>query len=159
MFELQENRKPESTKWVWVGALAIVALLVVAGLVYVALQRKIESTAPAAPAIQAVNVADAEPLRDLRATRAVLRKDLTGTMAMWLVDVQNRSTAFTYSDIEYETSYFGADGALLVSNQGTLEGSIRPGGGKTITELRDGLYPTGTVEYRFRLTGAKASVE
>ena len=77
--------------------------------------------------------------------------------AVWLVDIQNKSTAYTYSNIRYETSYIGADNKPLVVNQGTVPGTFGPGEEQN-SEIRDTLYPTGTSWYRFKILDAKSAV-
>lgn len=157
MFELQEDKKPESTLWVWVGASAVVVALAAGALLYMMSQGDAEAPALGSSPTQSAAVVDANPLRDLKLIRTSMSKDPTGMVAVWLVQLRNRSTVYAYRDIQYETTYIGADARPLVTNTGTIEGSIEPGGEKYVSELRDALYPSGTVAYRFRLTGATAT--
>ncbi len=159
MFDLQEDKKPESTLWVWVGASAVVVVLAAGALLYMTSQGSAEAPAPESSPTQSAAVVDADPLRDLKITRASMSKDSSGMVAVWLVHLRNRSTVYAYRDIQYETTYIGVDGRPLVANTGTIEGSIEPGSEKYVSELRDVLYPDGTVEYRFRLTGAAATAK
>jgi len=159
MFELQEERKPESTLWVWIGASAVVVVLAAGALLYMMSRGDAEAPALGSSPAQSAVVGDADPLRDLGIIRVSMSKDPTGMVAVWLVHLRNRSTVYAYRDIQYETTYIGADGRPLVVNTGTIEGSIEPGGEKIVSELRDVLYPDGTVEYRFRLTGATATAK
>ena len=114
--------------------------------------------APSAASLAAAPVGNADPVHDLKILSARMEKDRTGAVAMWLVDVSNKSRAYTYSSIEYETTYVGPNNAAIAVNKGTIAISIVPGDEKTI-EVRDVLYPAGTQWYKFRVTGAKSKVE
>jgi len=48
-------------------------------------------------------------VHDLKILSARMEKDRAGTTAVWLVDVSNKSNAYTYSSIQYETTYVGPD--------------------------------------------------
>ncbi len=159
MFDLQEDKKLESTLWLWIGASAVVVVLAAGALLYMMSRGDAEAPALGSSPAQSSVVGDADPLRDLKLIRASMSKDSTGMVAVWLVHLRNRSTVYAYRDIQYETTYIGVDGRPLVANTGTIEGSIEPGGEKYVSELRDVLYPDGTAEYRFRLTGATATAK
>jgi hypothetical protein len=87
-----------------------------------------------------------------------MEKDRTGTTAVWLVDIDNKSKAYTYSSIEYETTYVGADNAALLVNKGKIPFNLSPGEERN-TQIRDVLYPAGTAWYKFRITGATPSAQ
>jgi hypothetical protein len=97
-------------------------------------------------------------MHDLKILRAVMGKDPTGTTAVWSVELENRSNAYTYSNIQYQTTYIGANEVTLLVNQGTIAISIAPGDSKT-SQIRDALYPAGTAVYNFRITGAQSTVQ
>ena len=157
MFELPEERKEAGRRRLWIGASVVVVLLVLGALVYLVRQPGAQAPPPVPSAAATPAASGADPIRDLRVIRASLGKDRTGTMAIWSVLVRNRSDVYTYSDIQYETSYISADDRPLLINKGTLKGSIEPGGEKHVSELVDALYPTGTVWHKFRVTGATAT--
>ncbi len=87
-----------------------------------------------------------------------MEKDRTGTTAVWLVDIDNKSKAYTYSSIQYETTYVGANNAALVVNKGTIPFKLAPGEERN-AEIRDVLYPEGTAWYTFRIIGATPSAQ
>jgi hypothetical protein len=100
----------------------------------------------------------ADPVRDLKILSARMEKDRTGTTAVWLVDVDNKSNAYTYSSIQYETTYVGSDNAALLVNKGTIPFNLSPGEERN-TQIRDVLYPAGTAWYKFRITGATPTAQ
>ncbi len=157
MFE-DETKEDESSAKIWIGVVIVAVLL--GGGTYYYLARK--SAATSAPA-QSVKAPAARPtqttpdaVKDLRVQRATMDKDRTGTMAVWLVAIENKSAVFAYSDIQYETNYFGADNRPLLVNKGTIKARIGPGE-QTSQEIRDALYPTGTAWFKFKIAGATAA--
>jgi len=158
MFE-DETKTDETSAHIWIGV-AIVALILGGG-VYYYLSHLVASqpapaaeSAPASPAKPVQTTADA--LKDLKVKRALMDKDPTGTMAVWLVSIENRSEVFSYSKIQYETTYFGADNHPLLVNKGALAITIAPGESVN-QEIRDALYPTGTARFLFKITEAASS--
>ena len=138
-------------------ALAVVAGVAVAGILAYTMATR-PAAAPmsaAAPAAAAAKV-DADPVHDLKIFRATMDKDRLGTTAVWSLSIENRSKVYTYTDIQYETSYIGADSKPLLVNQGKLPMTLGPGDQKDY-ELRDTLYPAGTSWYKFLITGATPS--
>jgi hypothetical protein len=79
-------------------------------------------------------------------------------VAVWVVQMDNKSKAYTYSSIEYETTYVGANNAAIAVNKGTINVNLAPGDQQT-AQVRDILYPTGTSWYKLRITGAKSKIE
>jgi hypothetical protein len=63
---------------------------------------------------------------------------------------------YTYSNIGYQTNYFGGDNSALVQNKGNISLSLAPGDEQS-TQFRDVLYPDNTSWYRFTVVGADAS--
>src|SRR5260370_19897212 len=94
-----------------------------------------------------------DAVHDLKILSARMEKDRTGTTADWLVDIDNKSKTYTYSSIQYETTYVGPDNAALLVNKGTIPFNLAPGQEQN-TQIRDVLYPAGTAWYKFRITGA-----
>jgi hypothetical protein len=117
---------------------------------------------PAAPVTAAATVpaaaGKADAVHDLKILSARMEKDRTGTTAVWLVDIDNKSKTYTYRSIQYETTYVGPDNAALLVNKGTIPFNLAPGQEQN-TQIRDVLYPAGTAWYKFRITGATPAVQ
>ena len=111
--------------------------------------------APVAAASPTPAAGPVDPVHDLKVFTARMEKDRMGTTAVWLVDISNKSKAYTYSGIQYETTYVGGDNRVLAVNKGTMAISLEPGEEKN-SEVRDVLYPAGTAWYKFKITGATA---
>ena len=160
MFEdSEEVEKSTAPKGMWVG-LAVVAVVLIAGAYFFFRSKgglgKPASAQPSA-AVQA-QIKDADAVRDLKVQRATMGKDRTGTTAVWMVNIENKSASYTYSNIQYETTYVGANNDAILINKGTIPATIEPGGQKT-SEINDALYPAGTAWYKIRITGATASAQ
>jgi hypothetical protein len=154
MFEVPVDKQETKTQYERIG-ISILVLVLIAGAVYYFTAKQSAKKQPAAA--PAVAAAPADPVHDLRVTRATMNKDPMGTTAVWLVTVQNKSAAYTYSNIRYETTYIGADDKPILVNQGNIPGSFEPGEERN-SEIRDTLYPTGTAWYRFKILDAKSSL-
>jgi hypothetical protein len=157
MFETPEEVKPKASMGLWLGILAVVAVLVAGGYFFLkskggANQR---ATAAGAPMVAKGN---ADPVHDLKIQRATMNKDRNGTMAVWLVTIENKSPVYTYSKIEYETTYVGADNTAILINKGTIPAAISPGE-QNNAEINDALYPAGTAWYKIRITGAASAAQ
>jgi hypothetical protein len=157
MFETPEEIKPKASMGLWLGILAVVAVLVAGGYFFLkskggANQR---ATAAGAPMVAKGN---ADPVHDLKIQRATMNKDRNGTMAVWLVTIENKSPVYTYSKIEYETTYVGADNTAILINKGTIPAAISPGE-QNNAEINDALYPAGTAWYKIRITGAASAAQ
>jgi len=158
MFEAgQEDTQPKSTK-MWIAIFVVVALVGLLGL-----YKYISKGSPAPEAqeasAQSAAPADSGPadaLRDLKIIRTSMEKDRNGTTAMWSVTIQNRSSAYSYSQIQYETSYIGADDKAILVNKGILKDTFDPGEQKS-AEFGDALYPAGTLRYTFKIKEAKSA--
>ena len=134
-------------------SIVVVVAAAAAGAVFFTMSKS--SNKPSAPAASAVSEAAGkpDPVHDLKVLSARMEKDRTGTTAVWLVDIDNKSKAYTYSKIQYETTYVGPDNAALLVNKGTIPFSLAPGDEQN-AQIRDVLYPAGTAWYKFRITGA-----
>jgi hypothetical protein len=158
MFEVpQDNTQARGTKK-WIIAFVLIAIAGVGALFYTMSQGGAKLRAPVAAAAAAAPVGPADPVRDLKVFTARMEKDLTGTTAVWLVDLRNKSNAYTYSSIQYETTYIGGDNRVLTVNKGTMAITLEPGEEKN-SEVRDVLYPAGTSWYKFKITGANAKAQ
>ncbi len=159
MFEAAQEQKRSSASRMWMAIFVIAAAVAVGAVLYTMPKGHGKPTAPAtAAAAPPVAAAKADPVRDLRILSARMEKDRAGTTAVWLVDVNNKSNAYTYSSIQYETTYVGPDNAALLVNKGTIPFNLAPGEERN-TQIRDVLYPAGTAWYKFRITGATPSVQ
>ncbi len=158
MFEAgQEDTQPKSTK-MWIGLFVVVAVIALGALYYFISKGSVnKGPSPAAQAAAAA-AGPADAIHDLKIIRTSMDKDRNGTTAMWSVTIQNRSSAYAYSEIGYETSYIGADDKPILVNQGTLKDSYSPGEQKS-AEFSDALYPAGTARYTFKIKEAKSVAE
>jgi hypothetical protein len=155
MFETPKPKEKSSQTTMWI---VVVIVIVVVGVGFYFYTNGKTTTAPATAAVPAAASGPADPASDLRLTESPkLQKDSTGTTAVWLINLRNRSNTYTYSHIAYETTYTGADGATLAMNHGELKDSIGPGEEQS-EQFRDTLYPNGTASYRLKITGATSSI-
>jgi hypothetical protein len=155
MFEASDAPEKSSGAGIWIVLSIVIVLAIVGSLAYMNRDTSAKSAAPTtsvAPSVQA----NADAVKDLHVVSAKMDKDFTGTTAVWAVDIKNQSSTFTYSDIAYETDYFGADNSLLLQNQGKIPMTLGPGEEET-TQIRDALFPSGTAWYKFKPTGATAT--
>ncbi len=155
MFETPQVIKPSASKGLWIGIVVIVIVVGLGAYFLITFRGNAnkQATATAAAAAPAQPKGPADPVRDLKVQRVTMNKDRTGTTAVWLVTIENKSPAYTYSKIQYETTYVGANNNAILINKGTIAQSIPPGEQKN-SEINDALYPAGTVWYKFRVTGA-----
>jgi hypothetical protein len=157
MFEGSQEAKSSASMGMWTGVGVVALAISIGGYMFIS---KAKSTKPgplvAAEAAQPTGPAD--PVRDLKVQHATMGKDRTGTTAVWAVNIENKSASYTYSNIEYETTYVGTNNTAILINKGTINASIEPGGQRN-SEINDALYPAGTAWYKIRITGAKASVQ
>jgi hypothetical protein len=157
LFETPEEIKDKGSKGLWIGIAAVAATFAVGAYFFVRSRDNAskQSFASSAPAVVKGN---ADPFHDLKIQRATMNKDRNGTMAVWLVTIENKSSAYTYSKIAYETTYVGADNNAILINQGTLPATIGPGE-QNNAEINDALYPAGTAWYKIRITGATPAAQ
>ena len=150
MFETPEEIKESGSKGLWIGITLVVALLAVGAYFIIRSRGNAEVQATA---VRAVVKGNADAVHDLKIQRATMNKDRNGTMAVWLVTIENKSSAYSYSKIEYETTYVGPDNNAILINKGTIPSAVGPGELKN-SEINDALYPAGTAWHKIRITGA-----
>jgi hypothetical protein len=154
MFEVPVDKQEAKSKYERIG-ISIVVLLVIAGAAFYFTSK--QGAKPQPTPVAAAPTAPADPVHDLKIVRVTMNKDPMGTTAVWLVTLQNKSTAYTYSNIKYETSYIGPNDKPLVVNQGSMPDTFGPGDEHN-SQIRDTLYPNGTAWYKFKIVDAKSSV-
>lgn len=159
MFEAAQEQKRSSANRMLVAVFVVAATVAVGVVLYTTSRGGNKPTAPVTAAAAApVPAGKADPVHDLKILSARMEKDRTGTTAVWLVDVDNKSNTYTYSSIQYETTYVGPDNSALLVNKGTIPFNLSPGEERN-TQIRDVLYPAGTAWYKFRITGATPIVQ
>jgi hypothetical protein len=157
MFEGAQEQKQSSSNHMLLTILVVLAAAG-GGVLYTMSKSGGKPTAPAATAASVPAAAGkADAVHDLKILSARMEKDRTGTTAVWLVDIDKKSKTYTYSSIQYETTYVGPDNAALLVNKGTIPFNLAPGEEQN-TQIRDVLYPAGTSWYKFRITGATPTV-
>lgn len=159
MFEAAQEQKQSSSNRMLVGIFVIVAAAAVGGVLYTMSKGTNKPAPPVTASAAAPSAAGkADAVHDLKILSARMEKDRAGTTAVWLVDVDNKSKAYTYSSIQYETTYVGPDNAALLVNKGTIPFNLAPGEERN-AQIRDVLYPAGTSWYKFRIIGATPSAQ
>ena len=158
MFEAAQEQKQSKLNRVLIVALAVVAAAVAGGVLYTTSKNGGKPVPVTAAAAAPAAAGKADPVHDLKILSARMEKDRAGTTAIWLVDVNNKSKAYTYSSIQYETTYVGPDNAALLVNKGTVPFNLGPGEERN-AQIRDVLYPAGTSWYKFRIVGATPAVQ
>jgi hypothetical protein len=158
MFETPQEVKPSASKGLWLGIAIVV--LIAAGAAFFFIGKRGSASNPGASmsgaAAQAKGPADA--VHDLRIQRATMAKDRNGAMSVWSVSIENKSSAYTYSKIKYETTYISGNGQVLMTNNGTLAEAIAPGEERSY-EANDPIYPAATATYNFKITSATSAVQ
>jgi len=157
MFETPEEIKEKGSKGLWIG-IAVAVAVVAVGAYFFIRSRGVAIKQASAASAPAVVKGNADPVHDLKIQRATMNKDRNGTMAVWLVAIENKSSVYSYSKIAYETTYVGADNNAILINKGTIPATIGPGEQKN-SEINDALYPAGTAWYRVRITGATPAAQ
>jgi hypothetical protein len=159
MFEAAQEQKQSSSSRMLVGVFVIVAAAAVGGVLYTMSRGGNKPATPVTTAAAAPSAAGkADAVHDLKVLSARMEKDRAGTTAVWLVDVANKSKSYTYSSIQYETTYVGPDNAALLVNKGSIPFNLEPGEERN-AQIRDVLYPAGTSWYKFRIIGATPTVQ
>ncbi len=153
MFEAQTKEKSGGSGLL-IGICIVVVLAVVGTLAY--LNKGSAKGSEASASASTSTGLKGNPVKDLHIVSATMDKDYTGNLAVWSVDIKNESSVYTYSNIGYQTNYFGSDNGVLVQNKGNISLSLAPGDEQS-TQFRDVLYPDNTAWYRFTVVGADAS--
>jgi hypothetical protein len=162
MFEAAQGQKQSNTNHILITVLVVIAAAAATGVFYTSSKNGGKSAPPITGATAATAApaaaGKADPVHDLKILNARMEKDRSGTTAVWLVDIDNKSKTYSYSSIEYETTYVGADNAALLVNKGTIPFNLAPGEERN-SQIRDVLYPAGTAWYKFRITGATPTAQ
>lgn len=161
MFETsQQEPSGHDTKII---AGVIVVIMVVLGIAYYiyihrapAATQTAQGSAAVAGAPAAAGDENADPMRDLSIVRFNLGRDQTQTMALWDLQLSNRSRVYAYKNIQYATNYYDNQETLLYHNEGTIQEQMDPGDQRTINQINDGLYPVGVTRYTIEIKGAEA---
>jgi hypothetical protein len=158
MFETPETKGEQSGTGIWVGVLVVVALIVGGIVFYMGRKDGGKNAAPAAAASATSSApaqSNADAAKDLRVVSRKMDKDYSGA-AMWSVELRNLSQVYSYSNIQYETTYVGADSTLLATNHGAIPSLTLDPGESQSAQFREAL-PSGTALYTLKITGATAS--
>ena len=153
MFEAQQDKEGSGHFGMWIGIAVI--LMIAAGLGYYVMGPKNNAKTSSA-SLASTTTTTMESPKDLRVVSVKMDKDVTGNVAVWSVDLRNMSHTYTYKDINYQTTYLGADNGVIAQNTGKISMSLDPGEELT-TQFRDLLYPSGTALFRFNVTSVSAS--
>jgi hypothetical protein len=159
MFDTPDTKGESSGLGKWVGILVILALIGGGVVFYMGKKDAAPNAAPttASAAAAPTPQSNADAVKDLRIVSKKLDKDYTGTTAMWSVELRNMSQVYSYSNIQYETTYIGRDGSGLGDNKGTIPSLTLDPGESQSAQFRDTLYPSGTALYNVKIIGATAT--
>src|SRR5438874_13565476 len=95
-------------KGLWIAFAVVVLAIALGGYLFIS-KAKANKPSLAVAAASAQPVGNADAVHDLKVQRATMNKDRTGTTAVWLVSIENRSASYSYSNIQYETTYVDAN--------------------------------------------------
>ena len=157
MFETPQEVKPNASAGLWIG-IAVVMLLIAGAVFFLVSKGGANKGGTSMSGAAAQPKSPADPVHDLRIQRATMTKDRNGAMSVWSVSIENKSNAYAYSKIKYETTYIGANGQVLMTNNGTLGEAIAPGEERSY-QANDPLYPSATASYNFKITSASSVVQ
>jgi len=157
-FEAEEKGQAQERNKLMIITVIILGVIAVVGAIVYLSSGSHAKTAQSAPvAGAAVSQAAADPVKDLRIVKAVMGKDASGIRVRWAVQLRNQSSAYTYSDIQYEARFIGADGSVMSSSRDTIKDSIGPGEEKAIPEFIGGVYNPNASTYQFVIVGATSA--
>ena len=159
--ELEEEErgdKEERSKLLRMTAYILGAALVVGATVYIASRGHSKTSQPARSRAAARQTAP-DPVNDLTLVRAIMGKDPSGIRVMWSVQLRNKSSVYTYSDIQYEARFIGPDGRMKAANRDKIKISLAPGEEERIPPFVDGIYDTSASTYQFVLLGATSATQ
>jgi hypothetical protein len=156
MFETPETKGEQSGTGMWIGVAVVIAVIIGGVVFFMGRKDGSQTAATAAPMSSAPSAqANADAIKDLRVVSRKMDKDYSGA-AGWSVELRNLSQVYSYSNIQYETTYVAADSTLLATNHGTIPSlTLDPGESQT-AQFREAL-PGGTALYTLKITGAIAS--
>jgi hypothetical protein len=156
MFETPETKGEQSGTGMWIGVAVVIAVIIGAVVFFMGKKDASQNAATAAPVSSASAAqTNADAVKDLRVVSRKMEKDYSGA-AGWSVELRNLSQVYSYSDVQYETTYVAADSTLLATNHGTIPSlTLDPGESQT-AQFREAL-PGGTALYTLKITGATAS--
>jgi hypothetical protein len=162
-FDAEERgQKEERNKLLRITAIIVCIVAIAGGIIYIATRGHAKSSpppaAPAAPAAQA-HAGPPDPVHDLHIVNLAMGKDPSGLRVLWSVEVRNRSTVYTYSDIEYDAYFLSVDGKRLGEDKDTIKDSIGPGEEKKFPPILDGIYDSHYSTYQFLIVSAKSAVK
>ena len=154
MFEVPKDEQETKKMRLLIGSATVVVVLVLV-IFYFTSQRGTQGTLASVTPVACAP----DPVTDLTVLDAKMDKDRTGTSAVWVVHLRNKSAGCAYTAIGYETTYIRSDDSVVAVNKGTLPGTIAPGEEMSYPEFTDILFPTGTTWFRFKITGAKIATQ
>jgi hypothetical protein len=158
--ETREEDKQSSRRGVIIVVTVVVVLAIVGALIYLDSKGALSSSSSSSAATTVgtpVPAGKADPVSDLRILSTKMDKDATGTTAVWLVDLKNASAGYTYSHIQYETTYGDANNNILGQNQGEIPSLSLGPGEEESAQFKDAAYPSGTAWFKVKVTGATAT--
>jgi hypothetical protein len=155
MFETPETKGEQSGMGKWIGILVVVAIVIGGILLYMGRKDAAPNAAPAAASAAAPAQTTAAAAKDLRVVSRKMDKDDSGG-GMWTIELRNLSQVYSYSNIQYETSYVGADSTMLATNHGTIPSLTLDPGESQSAQFREAV-PTGTALYSVKITAATAT--
>src|ERR1700757_2951569 len=98
MFEAAQGQKQSNTSHILITVLVVIAAAT--GVFYTSSKNSGKSAPPVTGATAATAAAGkADPVHDLKILNARMEKDRSGTTAVWLVDIDNKSKTYSYSSI------------------------------------------------------------
>jgi len=155
MFETPETKGEQSSTGMWVGIAVVVAIVIGGAVFFMGKKDASQNAAPGAAAATAPDRSNADAVKDLRLVSRKMDKDDSG-VAMWSVELRNLSQVYSYSNIQYETTYVGADSTLLATSHGSIPSLTLDPGESQSAQFREAL-PSGTALYTLKITGATAT--
>ena len=159
MFETSQQEQSSQAPKIIIGAIVVVlALFGVLYFTHLSQPATPAATAGAGAPAATTGAESANPMQDLQILKSNLGRDRqTNTMAMWDVQLVNRSRTTGYRAIQYVTNYYDAQGNVLGTRGGTFAEQLDPMDQKTFSQINDGLYPVGTTRYTIEIRGATAA--
>ncbi|HEX5071328.1 MAG TPA: hypothetical protein VFV78_14020 [Vicinamibacterales bacterium] len=95
--------------------------------------------------------------RDLQLGAVRWRRGLLG-VSIFDVTIANRSEIAAWLDVQYETTYFGAQGQILATRGGVFKQILEPGDTRSWADHPDGFVPDGTTTATIGIMGAQRTI-